>query len=123
MDARKYEARVRRRRGAWEVSAPELPADAPVVRVAQLGNAAAELIEALSEYLGVDPSSLAVTVPHPVKRGRAPLRSRLSAGAAQLAGAGVLLTGVYAAAGAAATLIAAGVSVVAVATGKEAGWL
>lgn len=123
MDAKTYDARVRRRRGVWEVRAPGLPADAPVVRVAQLDNAAPELIEALAGYLGVDPSTLAVRVPHPVRTPRVPLRARLSAGAAQLTGGGVLLAGIYTAGGAAATLIAAGVGVVAVATGKEAGWL
>lgn len=123
MEERTYDVRVRRRRGRWAVSVPELPRDAPVVEVTKLANADAEMITELSAYLGVHPSTLSVRVPHPVKPKRERARPRLTHGLAQLAGAGVLLGGVYTGAGVAATLIAAGIGTVAVSAAKEAGWL
>lgn len=123
MDRITYDVQVRRRKGKWVASVPALPADAPKIVTSALGNVAADLIVELSEYLGVPATQVEVRVPTPARPTRAPLRDRITHGAVQLAGGGTLLGGVYLAAGAAATLIAAGIGVVAVATGKEAGWL
>jgi hypothetical protein len=123
MEAKTYDVQLRRHRGRWEASVPALPRDAPRVVAAGLGNVAPDMIVELSSYLGVDPSTLSVRVPHPVRPVRRRLRERATHGVVQLAGAVVGLIGLYVAAGPAATLIASGVGVAAVATGKEAGWL
>jgi hypothetical protein len=123
MDAVTYDVQVRRRRGRWVASVPALPGDAPKINTSALGNVAADMIEALAEYLGVPATQIDVRVPHPRKATRTPLRTRVTHGAVQLAGGGVALAGLYAWAGTAATLLAAGIGIAAVATGKEAGWL
>lgn len=123
MDAITYDVQVRRRKGKWIATVPALPDDAPRIVTSALGDVAAEMITELAEYLGVPATQLDVRVPHPVKVPRPRLRDRVTHGAVQLTGGGVLLSGVYLAAGGAATLIAAGIGIAAVATGKEAGWL
>lgn len=123
MDGKTYDVRLRRRKGRWLADVPELPADAPVLNVSALGDVAAEMITELSLYLGVPASMIDVRVPHPTRRTRVPLRQRLTHGVVQAAGGTAVLSGVYLAAGLAATLITAGVGIAAVATGKEAGWL
>lgn len=123
MDRVTYNVQLKRRKGAWVASVPELPGDSPRVRTRLLGNVAAEMITELAEYLGVPATQVEVRVSSPGKSPRRKLRERVTAGAVQLFGGGVLLSGVYLAAGEAATLIAAGIGIAAVATGKEAGWL
>jgi len=114
----RYRTEVRRRRGEWHVSVPALPRDAPVIKIDKLGNAAPLLVEALAGYLGVAYSAIEVSVNQPVRR---TLRSRVTAGAVQLAGAVGTLSGLYLLAGVPATLIAASVATVAVGTLREMG--
>lgn len=123
MDGITYDVQVKRRRGQWVASVPALPSDAPKIKTHALGNVAADMIVELAEYLGVPATQIEVRVPHPRKTTRRSLRDRFTHGAVQLVGGGVLLSGVYLAGGATATLITAGVGIAAVATGKEAGWL
>lgn len=110
MDKVVYSARVRRRRGQWEVWVPTLPKDAPRERTSKLANAGVNLAYNIATYLGVSEQLVEVDVRQPrrPKRG-APLRQRLSAGAIQAACVVTALGGVYAAAGAATTLILGGV--------------
>lgn len=123
MQEKTYNVQLKRRKGRWVATVPDLPADAPTITTSALGNLSADMTVELAEYLGVHESMLNVRVPHPVRPERPRLRDRVTHGAVQLTGGGVLLSGVYLAAGAAATLIAAGIGIAAVATGKEAGWL
>lgn len=123
MQEHHYKAQLKRRRGRWIAYVPELPGDSPRVELDRLDNVEIEVIVQVAGYLGVNPSLVGVRVDHPVRAPRKPWRERLSMGAVQLGGAVGALGGLYLAAGAAATLIAAGVATVAAATGKEAGWI
>lgn len=123
MQHRTYDVRVRRRRGRWVASVPELPADAPRVTTDLLGNVAPDMIAALSGYLGVHETLISVQVPHPVRPARRRWRDRVTMGVLQIGGSAIALTGVYHAVGAAATLITGGIGVVAAAALKEAGRL
>lgn len=123
MDRVTYDVQLKRRKGAWVASVPGLPSDSPRVRTRLLANVAAEMITELAEYLGVPATQVEVRVPSPGKSPRRKLRERITHGAVQLVGGAVALSGLYAWAGADATLLAAGIAIAAVATGKEAGWL
>jgi hypothetical protein len=123
VDGITYDVQVKRRRGRWVATVPALPGDAPKIETRVLSNVAADMIVEIAEYLGVPPTQIDVRVPHPGKRVRRPLRERVTHGAVQLMGGAVALSGLYAWAGVEATLIAAGIGIAAVATGKEAGWL
>jgi len=120
---REYEIEIKRRRGRWVAYAPDLPADSPRVELEKLNNVDIQMIVEIAAYLGVNPALVAVKSAHPTRPPRVPLWQRSPLGFAQLVGGAVALGGLYTAAGVAATLIAAGISVVAVAAGKEAGWL
>lgn len=121
MNAFTYKTRVKRSRGKWRVSVPELPSDAPVLRVTKLENASIMMCEAVGNYLGVSMQVVNVIVEHPTRPARKSLRARVTATAAQVYGGVGALAGVYLAAGLAATLIAAGIGVTALATLREMG--
>lgn len=116
-----YRTRVRRKRGRWLVSVPDLPADAPVIVTDKLANADVLMIEQLAHYLGCSVNMLSVEVKHPVAAPRKSLRSRVTSSSVQAWGALATLSGVYLAAGLAATLIVSGVVVTALGILKESG--
>lgn len=116
-----YRTRVRRKRGQWHIDVPALPRDAPVVVTRQLGNAAPLLISELAEYLGVSVDVIEVSIEHPHREKRRKLRDRLTADGMQLSGGVAALSGVYLAAGTAATLITAGSVITALAALRESG--
>jgi hypothetical protein len=112
-----YRIRTRRRRGKWILSAPELPADAPHVRIKNLGNGAPLMIEAIAGYLGLPMTMIEVEVEPPRRR-----RARgVTPSAVQVLGGVACLTGVYLAAGLAVTLIAAGAVLAALGVLRESG--
>lgn len=123
MQEHEYRVAIRRRRGRWVAWIPELPADSPRVELDRLDNVEIEVITRVAGYLGVNPGLVGVTARHPTRPPRVPLHRKISMGTVQLGGAVGVLGGLYLAAGAAATLIAAGIATVAAATGKEAGWI
>jgi hypothetical protein len=116
-----YKTRVRRKRGRWHVSVPSLPSDAPVIVTDHLANAEVLMIEQLSHYLGCSMTGLSVEVRHPVRPARRTLSQRLTAATVQAWGGVVALSGVYLAAGLAATLIVSGVVLAALGVLRESG--
>lgn len=111
-----YRTRVRRtRRGQWRVTVPDLPGR-PSVTVRSLANAPSLLIEQVAKHLGVPAAQVEVDVQHPVKA-----RRRVTASTVQLFSAVPVLSGVYLAGGAAATLITGGVVMAALAVLRESG--
>ncbi len=121
MERHHYSTRVVRRRGKWRVTVPDLPADAPKVDTDHLGHAAPELIMSVAQYLGVNPTLVEVTVDLPARPARRTWRDRVTHTAVQVWGGSVALSGVYLAAGLAATLIASGVVLAALGVLKESG--
>lgn len=115
-----YATRVRRVRDAWEISVPDLPGG-PRVRTKTLGNAAPLLIHNIADYLGVVPDVIDVDVALPRREQRRTVRSLVTAGAVQLSGGALALSGLYLVAGAAYTLIATGIASAALAVLKESG--
>lgn len=118
MEHRTYRLAVRRHRGQWRASVPELAGrDAPRFTVRKLDNLAPEAIGGIAGYLGVSPAVVDVDLTHPVK----PTRKLPLPSLAQVAGGVVALSGVYLLAGVAATLLVAGVVVAALGVLRESG--
>jgi len=111
-----YRTKVRQvRRGRWRVTVPDLQGR-PSVTVRSLANAPALLIEQVAKHLGVPAAQIEVDVQHPVR-----VRRRITASTVQLLSALPILSGVYLAAGLAATLITGGVVMTALAVLRESG--
>lgn len=116
MDPVTYNARVRRRRGAWHISVPALPRDAPVLKLSKLDNAPPLLIEQIAAYLGISVNAVNVRIVPPKRR-----RRTIRPVTWQVVGALAVTVGLCVLAGVAVTLLVAGVVVVALAALRESG--
>ena len=118
MEYQTFRLTVRRRRGAWVATAPELPGrDAPTFTVGKLANLPSEAVVGIAEYLGVHDTAVGVHV-EPPRRGRRKLPGALLS---QVLGGLSSLGGVYLIGGAGASLLVTGVALAALGVLRESG--
>lgn len=118
MEYRVYRLAVRRRRGQWHATAPELPGrDAPRFSSTKLANLPADATIGIARYLGVSEQQVGVRLEHPAR----PVRKLPGAQLAQAVGGLAALGGVYALGGVPVTLLVAGVILAALGVLRESG--
>ncbi len=118
MNHQTYRLDVRRRRGAWHATVPDLPGrDAPTFTSAKIGNLTGLAIQGVAAYLGVDTSVVDIEMRTPVRI----TRKRSLPTYAQVFGAAVALSGAYLLGGLAVTLLVTGVAITALGVLREGG--